>query len=85
MRSTKRSKNRVLATAALLALLVTPILAGDGWYNIGRDDFNHDEGYGIATVWVEGNLYAMVWYYDLDDTQSYTPGDLRFRTVFFRK
>ena len=68
---------RVLAITLALALLAAPALA---FYTVVED-----RGTGIAVIYIGGDLYATVWYIDLNGDGIYSEGDDRTKTVFFRE
>jgi hypothetical protein len=71
----------VLSGFVLLAS-ATPLLA---FYNIVSDRFDSRSGGGLAVVHVQKDVYALVRYLDVNGDGAYTAGDVRIRTILFRK
>ena len=68
---------RILTATLILVILTLPAIA---FYDVVED-----RGTGIAIIYIGGDIYATVWYIDLNHDGKYSEGDDRTHTVFFRK
>ncbi len=71
-----------LAMAALIvALLTVPVFAA---FRVISDTFDRGSGTGVAIVQMSSNVYAEIKYRDMDRSQSFTVGDQRLKTRYFK-
>lgn len=76
-------KKRILTVTLTLALLASPAVLA--FYDIDSDRFDQATGQGVAIIHVVDNIYAQIWYIDLDGNGYYSEGDDRIRTIYFRQ
>jgi len=65
----------IVLTGLLLGLAVAPVLATEKVSDI----YDDDSGTGEAIVYVEDDLYLIIYYKDADGSGDYTPGDTVLR------